>query len=613
MKRLFALLGLLFISNWEMLPAQPSVSPKYEFRGVWVATVTNLDFPYSQNASPAEQQTEIRRMFDNFKTLGINAIVFQVRTECDALYDSKLEPWSVYLTGEQGKAPSPLWDPLQFAIEEAHKRGMELHAWLNPFRVIRSNSSTYKKAANHISVTRPDWMLKVGNVTILDPGIPEAREYIINVAMDIVKRYDIDGLHYDDYFYPYDNINTRNEDTPTYEKYGKAQGFNDIKAWRLNNISSFVKTLQEQIQKAKPEIKHSVSPFGIHQNGVPSGITGLDAVNVLYTDIPTWLKEKWVDFLVPQLYWTFGGGQDYAKLAPWWASIMNGRHLYIGHGLYRADSGTFTGTLFTPNEVPRQIRFNRNNNITGSVFFRALNLSRYPSGGFADSLKLRLYKTPAITPSFAWKDQRAPSNPVNLLSFVVDREVALLWGKPITGDKNSEAVKYAIYRIETNDLATINNPTKDSRYLVGVTGETSFRDKPPKSTQSYYYMVTALSSNSIESVPAEDVIQIKGSTVSIEPAEQPKLFRLEQSYPNPFSNSAEIKFSLQKASYVTLRIYSSTGQEVRTLLKHNQIESGVSSQIWDGKNEQGQMVSNGIYLCVLEVNGMKTSRTMVKM
>ncbi|MEB3209495.1 MAG: family 10 glycosylhydrolase, partial [Synechococcus sp.] len=282
--------------------------PNQEFRGVWVATVANLDWPTSRTASVASQQADLIAHFDQLKAAGVNAVLFQVRTEADALYASSIEPWSYYLTGVEGQAPSPFWDPLEFAIREAHKRGMELHAWLNPYRADRV-PGLFTRAANHVTVTNPEWIItatsSTSSIRIMNPGIPAVRERITAVVMDIVRRYDVDGIHFDDYFYPYPpndmGFNTArwDLDKATFEQYGA--GFSIRSDWRRNNINTMVKAVHDSIKSVKPHVKFGISPFGIWKNGTPSGITGMNAFDVIYADALQWLSVKSVDYITPQL------------------------------------------------------------------------------------------------------------------------------------------------------------------------------------------------------------------------------------------------------------------------------------------------------------------------
>src|SRR5690554_632858 len=438
-----------------------NVSPKNEVRAVWIATVTNLDWPTSKYSSVNTQKTELINMLDELKESGINIVIFQVRTEGDALYDSDIEPWSVYLTGKEGRAPTPHWDPLSFAVEEAHKRGMELHAWLNPYRAMRVvpsdfsltkvrpdqkevdehlasflakeenldypkyKAGTSSRDEKHVSNTHPEWLLIVNDFAIFDPGLPEVMTYTTDIVMDIVRRYDIDGIHFDDYFYPYPPNHMRSDapeldalDDNTFQQYPR--GFTDKGDWRRDNVNMLVEMIHDSIKAAKPWIDFGISPFGIWKAGVPSGISGTSAYSTIYADGVAWLESQTIDYITPQLYWKFdhyGANQDYRKLANWWADIAeeNNRHIYPGHGVYKTDKSSFANTLFAANEIPRQIQHNRNNEkIDGSVFFRAKNITQFKSQGFADSLKNNYYKYAALPAVMAWKDQTVPSTPKNL-------------------------------------------------------------------------------------------------------------------------------------------------------------------------------------------------------
>ena len=317
--------------------------PKREFRGVWVASVVNLDWPSSNTLSTQTQQNDLITLFDQMKANGMNAILFQVRSECDALYNSPYEPWSYWLTGQQGKAPSPYYDPLEFAVAEAHKRGIELHVWLNPYRAERQ-SGNYTTAVNHVTNTHPDWIFQTGIAKILDPGKQAVRNHVTKIVMDIVRRYDVDGIHMDDYFYPYppDNMTANStynkKDSATFAN--ESRGIIDLYDWRRDNVNMLMKQLNDSIQSVKPYVKFGMSPFGIWKNGVPSGISGLDAYSAIYCDATTWLQQKTIDYLTPQLYWQIGGSQDYSKLMPWWADSVkaNGRHFYPGHAPYRINN-----------------------------------------------------------------------------------------------------------------------------------------------------------------------------------------------------------------------------------------------------------------------------------
>lgn len=608
---IIALLALVFtIPAPAAAQGDPDSPPKYEFRGAWIATVTRLDWP--STSDPAAQRSELIAMLDELKEAGINAVMFQVRTEGDAMYESDLEPWSYWLTGEQGTAPDPLYDPLEFAIEEAHARGMELHAWFNPYRAVRG--SGYEQAPNHVTATHPEWLLTFDNIQIFDPGIPEVRDHVSEVILDVVERYDIDGVHFDDYFYPYPPNHISDEDQETFETHGG--DFEDIGDWRRNNVNLLIEQIHEGIESTKPQVKFGISPFGIWQNGVPPGIIGLDAYNVIFADAVTWLDEQWLDYLTPQLYWAFGGGQDYGSLAPWWAehAAANDRHLYPGHGLYRSESATFSGSLFAADEVPRQVRFNREHeDISGSVFFRARNITLYTSKGFADSLETDLYRFPALTPVMDWHDQDAPPPP-GMLSFewTGDEEVTLYWSAPeVSDEEDVEPARYAVYRSRSDATPDPEVLMADAQNLLAVTGDTMLADRPGIADDPYHYVVASVSANSIESEPG-NFVSVEGRATSIEtPSEMLISFSLEQNYPNPFRDHTEIDFTLEKSASATLRVYDVLGREVVRLVDGERLAPGTYSIEWDGTDMAGTDLPAGTYFGALEVDGSRATRTMV--
>ena len=366
-KSLTALLVLLLAAPVAL--SQPA-APKHEFRGVWIATVFGLDWPV-RGAPPEQQKETLTLILDRLRDAGINAVFFQVRAESDAMYESSIEPWSYWLTGKQGRAPAPIYDPLAFAVKEAHERGMELHAWFNPFRANRGGD--YATAENHVANRHPEWVLTVGSVRILDPGKAAVRDYVTSVVMDVVRRYDIDGVHFDDYFYPYPPNQISAQDAATFDE--ESRGFTSLFDWRRDNVNIFVAQVGDSIRAVKPHVSFGISPFGIWRNGVPPGIVGLDAYNVIFADALAWIEAKSIDYLVPQLYWPFGGAQDYATLAPWWADKIGELHLYTGNALYRAERATNPNALFSPDEIPEQIRFNRG--YLGNFGFRAVSCSQY--------------------------------------------------------------------------------------------------------------------------------------------------------------------------------------------------------------------------------------------
>ena len=418
--------------------------PKREFRAAWIATVANLDWPDSPHESVEDQKAELVRLLDQLKEAGINTVIFQVRNECDAMYDSPYEPWSYWLTGSQGMAPSPYYDPLKFAIKEAHKRGMEFHAWFNPYRAERHVGS-HAMASNHVTRAHPDWVIQIGDFKFLDPGIPAVREYVTKVIMDVVARYDVDGVHFDDYFYPYPPNNITNQDDDTFARY--SDGYTDRGDWRRHNVNLLVKMVHDSINAVKPWVKFGISPFGIWKPSNPPGISGMNAYSTIYCDALAWLNAKTVDYLAPQLYWKIGGAQDYSLLMPWWADHINGRHLYPGQALYRVSNGNFTAS-----EIPRQIALNRaNDKCEGSILFRAKNIPENPRG-VTDSLKNNYYKYPALKPVMSWKDSIPPMAPGDPIFTRLEGSAiaGLQWANSPKASDGDSAWQYVVYNFYSN-------------------------------------------------------------------------------------------------------------------------------------------------------------------
>ncbi len=486
--RTFALLCTLLAT----LASAQSHPPKREFRGAWIATVINLDWPSSPFLTPAAQRTELVRILDEMRAHNINAVMFQVRSECDAMYASPLEPWSFWLTGAQGQPPSPFYDPLEFAISEAHQRGIELHAWFNPYRASREVGN-YPNAPNHVTVLHPEWDIQIGTIKFLDPGLPQVRDYVTSVVMDVVRRYDVDGVHFDDYFYPYPPNQISNQDDATFANYSR--GFTNRGDWRRDNVNLLVQMIHDSIQVVKPYVKLGMSPFGIWKSGVPAGISGLSAYSDIYCDAVAWLNRQSIDYVTPQLYWPFGGGQDYGKLMPWWGTQRNERHFYPGQAAYRAVN-------WNANEIPRQVRANRGNaNVGGSIFFRALNF-RENAKGFADSLKNDLFRAPALPPIMAWKDLVPPNAPQNLR---YDRiagtgTAGLQWDLPMTASDGDSASRYVIYRFTTPNI----QPTDfdDPTHIIAMTSARINQPQTPNTSGPFFFAITALDHNANESLPS---------------------------------------------------------------------------------------------------------------
>jgi len=411
MKKLNCLFFLLFILAFQQLIAQP----KYEFRGVWVATVENIDFPSSKFLSSEQQKNEFIKLLDMNKRNGINAVIVQIRPASDAFYPSEYEPWSEYLTGNQGKPPSPYYDPLKFMITETHKRGMEFHAWMNPYRAeFRVGKSSI--SPTHITTLHPDWFITYGKTKYFDPGNKDAQNFVVNVVRDVVKRYDIDAIHFDDYFYPYHITGKEFNDAVSYKKYGNGMSLDD---WRRSNVDSIIVHLSKAIKEENKYCKFGISPFGVWRNiaddpdgsDTKAGVTNYDD---LYADILLWLENKWIDYVVPQLYWEVSQKVvGFKVLTDWWARHSYGRQLYIGQGIYRALEAKSVAWK-NKKELPDQIQFLRKYpQIQGSAFFSSSTFNSNPNG-WSDSLRNDFYQYPAIIPPMSWIDSVKPETPVIL-------------------------------------------------------------------------------------------------------------------------------------------------------------------------------------------------------
>jgi uncharacterized lipoprotein YddW (UPF0748 family) len=375
--------------------------PKPEFRGVWIATVDNIDWPSKGNIQSESQRQEFIKLLDLHRQNGINAVVVQIRPAADAFYPSPYEPWSQWLTGRQGLPPSPYYDPLQFMITEAHKRGMAFHAWCNPYRAVFKIGES-PLAATHISKIHPEWFLTYGDKRYFDPGNKEAQQHVVNIIRDVVSRYEIDAIHFDDYFYPYRIAGNEFPDDASYQRYGKGMNKDN---WRRSNVDSIIVMLSRVIKQENKQCQFGISPFGVWRNkdkdpdgsNTKGGQTNYDD---LYADILLWLKKGWIDYVAPQLYWEIGHPLvDYETLLAWWSRHSYGKHCYIGMGIYRNGSNA---AWRDKTQLPRQITLLRNTpNVQGMIFFSSKNFESNPNG-WNDSLRMNYFKEPASLPKMDW-------------------------------------------------------------------------------------------------------------------------------------------------------------------------------------------------------------------
>lgn len=474
-----------------------------EFRGAWIATVDNINWPSSKNFTTEEQKEEAIKLLDLLKKNNYNAVVFQARPQCDALYKSDIEPWSYYLTGEQGKAPSPLYDPLEFWVEEAHKRGLELHVWLNPYRAHHIEGGEI----NEYSVVKkhPDWVVELASgYWWLDPSKKETQDYSYSVVMDITKRYDIDGVHFDDYFYPYPSYNN-DEDFPDHDSWNKYlnNGGKLSKAdWRRDSINKFIERVYQGIKEIKPNVKFGLSPFGVWRPGHPASIEGFDQYERLYADAKLWINKGWVDYWSPQLYWRISAvPQSFPVLLGWWKNEnkMN-RHFWPGINIVR--DNTELNTI----EVLNQIMITRGMfpDSPGNIQYSIAPLVNYPELG--EAISNGPYKKQALIPSTPWFNGEPPRSP-NITTCIEDDSVKISWNDENTTKVFSWVVYFKYgkrwdYKILTADNSSFDIPLENKYVFTNENGEEIERQY-----ELTHVAVSAVDRISNESLPA--IIEIK--------------------------------------------------------------------------------------------------------
>ncbi len=475
-------------------------SPKHELRAAWIATVSNIDWPSKQVLPSFQQQQEFIERLDQLQSIGCNTVIVQVRPACDAFYNSPYEPWSHYLTGRQGQAPFPYYDPLSFMIEETHKRNMEFHAWFNPFRAL-TDSKQNPNPANHVTRKHPDWIINYAGKSYIDPGIPAAREYVTDVIMDVVKRYDIDAVHLDDYFYPYRVSGLEFGDNRTYARFNT--GFSDKGDWRRNNVTEFINQLYYSIRKEKNYVKLGISPFGVWRNASkdPEGSAtrgGQTCYDDLYADVLLWMRKGIIDYVMPQLYWEhYHRAAAFDVLLPWWQSHSYGRHVYYGLGLYRM-LNTTKGPWASTDEICWQIKDIRHiaPNVSGYSLYSSSNFDKIYVP-VKDSIA-RTNRFIAFPPAMKWLDSIAPPAPV-LKAIPSYQGTLLQWqGNNPAKDK----LKFAIYRFINDEPVDIERADR----LIGITQKTEFLDQYANKYRQCRYVVTAIDRLWNESKPSNTAV-----------------------------------------------------------------------------------------------------------
>ncbi|HDR8193599.1 glycoside hydrolase family 10 protein [Bacillus thuringiensis] len=473
---------------------------KHELRAVWIASVLNIDWPSKTGLPIEKQKQEFIRLLDNVKSTGMNTVVVQIKPTADAFYPSNYGPWSEYITGTQGKDPG--YDPLAFMIEEAHKRNIEFHAWINPYRITMNHTDINRLSNYHPARQHPDWVVPYGGKLYYNPGIPEVKKFITEGALEIVQNYDIDALHMDDYFYPYKVAGEEFPDQKTYETYNNSR-FTNIEDWRRNNVNELVKDLNTAIKQEKSYVKFGISPFGVWRNIAddPTGsntTAGQRNYDDLYADTREWIQKGYIDYITPQIYWNIGfTPAAYDILVDWWVKETNNKpiHLYIGQAAYKINNNSVPAWS-DPEEYPRQIALNRlYPEIKGSMHFSLKDINNNPLG-VKDRLSKDIYKHPALIPPMPWIDHDPPKQPT--LKGAIPRNEGIAIG--IIDNRDNDSAYYAIYRANGKNEVDIQNPQN----LLTTVRKTKlgeiYVDKTAISGETYTYVVTAVDRLHNESV-----------------------------------------------------------------------------------------------------------------
>lgn len=458
--------------------------PKREFRAGWIQII-NGQF---QGLSTAQAQQRLLNQLDALKKANMNAVIFQIRAEGDALYESNLEPWSRFLTGQQGKAPNPYWDPLAFMVEECHKRGMELHAWINPYRAMMNINK--ELAYSHPYIKYPERFIQYGNQLFFDPALQENRNYICSIVSDIVNRYDVDAIHMDDYFYPYPKDGMEFNDDPSFRRLGSA--YTNKGDWRRDNVNLLIKQIHETVREIKPWVKFGVSPFGIYRNerSNPFGsrTNGLQNYDDLYADVLLWVNKGWVDYNIPQIYWHVGHPvADYQVLVDWWAKNSSNRPLFIGQSvpntIQHADPNNPN-----MNQLPLKMRIQRSyQSVGGSCQWPATSVVAN-EGRYLDALVSEYNKYPSLVPVFDFMDDKAPKSVRKVKSLWTIDGYMLFWTAPKAKTLMDEAIRYVIYRFERGEKIDLEDPS----HIVAITPNEFYKLPYVDGQKKYTYVVTAL-------------------------------------------------------------------------------------------------------------------------
>ncbi len=476
--------------------------PKREFRGSWIQCV-NGQF---QGLSPEAMRKKLTQHLDALQQVHCNAVIFQVRAEGDALYASQYEPWSRYLSGQQGRAPQPYWDPLQWMVEQCHSRGMELHAWINPYRA--KTAGTKELSTIHPYILHPERFMKYGDLLLFNPGLKENRQWICAIAKDIVTRYDVDGFHMDDYFYPYPQAGLTIPDEETF--LANNRGFKNIADWRRDNVNLLVSELHATIRSVKPWVKFGISPFGIYHNEKAgsnisgSKTRGLQNYDDLYADVLEWVNKGWIDYCMPQIYWQIGHPTaDYETLICWWSANASNRPLIIGQDVDRTVKFTDPHDK-TVNQLPAKMKLQRTlPGVAGSCLWYSAAIAEN-HGNYATALAQMYHTHPALQPLMPFIDSKAPKKVHGLKDIWTPDGLMLVWLEPKAHTEMDKAHQYVVYRFGPGERKNLD----DASHIVCITDKTFLKLPYTDGKTKYRYVVTVLDRTQNESKAKSESVKL---------------------------------------------------------------------------------------------------------
>lgn len=502
-KACLLLITVFTFSFIQSLDAQ-DIPPKRELRGAWVATVANIDFPKNNGYSPERLQDEWTGILDQFQEMGLNAVFAQIRPAGDAFYPSKIAPWSRYLTGRQGEPIDKDFDPMAMMIRETHARNMEFHAWLNPYRA-SMDTIVGNLHKNHPYHSHPDWFVKYGGKLYFNPAKDDVRDYLTEIVLEILMDYDVDGIHFDDYFYPYPAAGEAFPDAEDFAEYG--YGYNSIEKWRRKNVDKLIAQVSTMIKTVSPHVKFGISPFGVWRNASSdpqlgsATRAGIESYDDLYADVRLWLEKGWIDYVAPQLYWNIGfAPADYEILLDWWQKNSFGKHVYAGYAMYKVN-GESAPAWKDPNEIPRQILLSRAYpNVQGGIFFNTTSLLENRLG-VTNSIAEKLYTLPAVLPELPHLKIPTPAAP-NLEKPKKKKGKLKLNLSIKPGEENAHY--FILYRFEDRRPGDYNNP-QNILEIIPINGRRNFTyvDETAQTGKIYTYAVSAVNRQHTESLLSE--------------------------------------------------------------------------------------------------------------